>query len=68
MKQYKVSRGSRKVVITAGLAFSSRLYVNRGETSTTICAKHKTLSGAHKWAAKVLSEGAHIAKATGDPL
>jgi hypothetical protein len=31
--------------------FESRLYVNKGETATLICAKHKTLAGAQKWAA-----------------
>lgn len=32
--------------------FESRLYVSGGETVTTICAKHKSLAAATKWAEK----------------
>lgn len=49
--------GSRQVVTCENNpgSFSSRLYVNRGETATLTAAKHKTLAGARKWAAKVLT-------------
>lgn len=49
--------GSREVVSTANDAssiWSSRLYVNHGETATLTCAKHKTQAGAVKWAKKTL--------------
>ena len=55
MTQHEVVQGSRKVIITGDAVFSSRLYVNNGETATLICAKHKTLAGAQKWAAKALA-------------
>lgn len=35
--------------------YESRLYVNNGETATLSCAKHKTLAGAKKWAAKAVA-------------
>jgi hypothetical protein len=34
--------------------FESRLYVNNGETATLICRKHKTQTGAIRWAQKIL--------------
>lgn len=47
--------GSRVVLSnnqnSAGV-WESRLYVSGGETATTICAKHKSLKAAQKWAAK----------------
>lgn len=60
MKVYetKATTGSRKVITTSNdgvTGFSSRLYVNNGETATTISANHQTLKGAQKWAAKVLA-------------
>lgn len=36
--------------------WESRLYVNRGETATTVNAKHKTLKSAEKWAKKQVLE------------
>lgn len=59
MKTHKTQNGSR-VVITLEkeggfrFPFSSRLYVNHGETATLITAKHKTMAGVQKWAAKVM--------------
>ena len=53
-----VKKGSREVYIsnqnTAGI-FESRLYVNRGETATLTHASHKTLTGAIRWANKILA-------------
>lgn len=47
--------GSRVVLCSnqnsAG-AWESRLYVSGGETATTVCAKHKTIKAAKKWAEK----------------
>lgn len=63
MKQHEMTNGTRKVVTTEesfmtspdGFKFRSRLYVNKGETATLTCAKHRTMAGARKWAAKVLA-------------
>lgn len=49
--------GSRQVVTTANTSegpWSSRLYVNNGETATLTNASHKTEAGAQKWAKKTL--------------
>jgi hypothetical protein len=55
MKTHNIQNGTRVVIVTEDMGrFSSRLYVNNGETATLICAKHKTLKGAQRWAAKVL--------------
>lgn len=56
MKTHKIQNGSRVVIVTEDMVrFSSRLYVNNGENATLICAKHKTLAGAQRWAAKVMA-------------
>jgi hypothetical protein len=56
MKQFEIIKGSRVVTgfSNDGSNWSSRLYVNHGETATLTCANHKTLNGAQKWAKKVL--------------
>lgn len=57
MQMIETTKGSRKVISTRngeGCDWSSRLYVNNGETATLTCAKHKSEAGARKWAAKVL--------------
>jgi hypothetical protein len=58
MQTIETTKGSRKVISTSngeGYDWSSRLYVNGGETATLICAKHKSEAGVRKWAAKVLA-------------
>ena len=58
MQQFETTKGSRKVISSRndeGHEWSSRLYVNYGETATLVCAKHKSEGGARKWAAKVLA-------------
>lgn len=50
-------RNDGRVVISYsndGSKWSSRLYVNDGETATLTNAKHKTRKGAEAWARKVL--------------
>ncbi|MET3996617.1 hypothetical protein ABID65_008294 [Bradyrhizobium sp. S3.9.2] len=58
MNKVIAQNGSRVVrtcnMNSAGL-FESRLYVNKGDTATLICAKHKTLAGAQKWASKAVA-------------
>ena len=57
-KQIEITKGSRIVKSFTngeGYSWTSRLYVNNGETATLTCAKHKTEAGARKWAAKVLA-------------
>jgi hypothetical protein len=61
MVQHTVNHpnGRTKVHITANKEegpFSSRLYVNGGETATNTTAKHTTLKGAKKWADKVMKK------------
>lgn len=59
MFQNTISQDRREVQITANSAsgpFSSRLYVNGGETPTLVTAKHKSLSGAVAWAKKVVAQ------------
>jgi hypothetical protein len=47
--------GRRLIVTTEQNGhFASRLYVNGGETATTLCAKHKTFNGAENWALNIL--------------
>lgn len=51
--------GTRHVVTSANTdagPFSSRLYVNRGNTATLTAATHKTLKGATKWARKAVDQ------------
>lgn len=56
MKTHKIQNGSRLAIVTEDMGrFSSRLYVNNGETATLICAKHKTMDGVQRWASKVLA-------------
>jgi hypothetical protein len=52
------SRDGKRVVRVSsqGRAFSSRLYVNGGETATLVTAKAQTEAGARKQAAKMLGE------------
>lgn len=57
MFQTTIKQGSRQVVIRANDAqgpFTSRLYVNNGETATLLTKKAATLKGAQKQAAKML--------------
>jgi hypothetical protein len=57
MFQTSIKKGSREVIISANTdagPFSSRLYVNNGETATLVAAKAKTLKGARKQAEKML--------------
>lgn len=54
--QIKTAQNGSRLVISNnqnsdGL-WESRVYVSFGETATTICAKHKTLASAQKWADK----------------
>ena len=61
MVQHTVTHpnGRTKVHITANQKegpFSSRMYVNGGETATNTSAKHKTLTGAKKWADKAMKK------------
>lgn len=58
MFQKSIKQGSREVVISANTGagpFSSRLYVNHGETATLETAKAKTLKGAEKQAERMLA-------------
>lgn len=58
MQFKEIAKGTRKVVATRNddnSEWQSRLYVNNGETATLTNAKHKTLKGVEKWAAKVLA-------------
>jgi hypothetical protein len=58
MIQFETRTGSRVVIATSngeGCGWSSRLYVNGGETATLTAAKHKSEAGARKWAAKILA-------------
>ncbi len=58
MAQFETTKGSRKVISFSngeGYGWSSRLYVNNGETATLTCAKHKTENGARAWADKTLA-------------
>jgi hypothetical protein len=53
-----VKSGTKQVYIVRyneGGKYHSRLYVNSGQTATLRTAKHTTLSGAKKWADKVLA-------------
>lgn len=57
MQMFETIKGSRKVISSRngeGYEWSSRLYVNNGETATLTCAKHKTEKGARAWADKTL--------------
>lgn len=57
-QQIETTAGSRKVISFRngeGYTWSSRLYVNHGETATLTSAKHKSEAGVRKWAAKVLA-------------
>jgi hypothetical protein len=59
MIQQQVTQGSRKVIITANSQegpFYLRLWVNNGDTATTIASKAKTLSGALKQADRMLAK------------
>lgn len=61
MATIKITSGSRIVISSRneeGCIWSSRLYVNNGETATLIAAKHSTENGVRKWAAKALANAA----------
>ena len=52
-----VEQGSRQVVISANTEqgpFTSRLYVNSGETATSMSKKAKSLKGARRQALKLM--------------
>lgn len=56
--QKAIEQGSRQVIISANTEqgpFTSRLYVNYGETATQVVRKAKTLKGAEKQAKKMLT-------------
>ena len=56
--QIETTLGSRKVISSRnsdGAIWWSRLYVNHGETACHQSAKHSTVAGAKKWAAKILA-------------
>lgn len=56
MKQFETRIGSRVVITTEqDGTFSSRLYVNGGDTACFQNAEHKTLQGAQRWANKTLA-------------
>ena len=56
MKQYRIAKGSRVVIITEdGGTFSARLYVNHGETATLQRWKGTTQAGAERWALRRLN-------------
>lgn len=58
MIDFVTQKGSRVVISWSqdgGRNWSSRLYVNGGETATTTEAKHKTRKGAEGWAKKILA-------------
>lgn len=58
MQTTTITNGTRQVVTSyepeTGV-YSSRLYVNSGETATFQTAKHRSESGVAKWAGKVLA-------------
>jgi len=58
MIQVEVWNGSRLAIITANDEegpYSTRIYVNHGQTATTQSAKAKTLKGAKKQAARLFA-------------
>lgn len=55
MKTFTITIGNRSVkIVHNGGIFNSRLYVNAGDTATTIAAKAKTMQGAVKQAERML--------------
>ena len=56
MSKEITTQSGTKIVITtvSGALFSSRLYVNGGETATLVAAKHKSEKGAVAWAKKAV--------------
>ena len=61
MKQDRISKGSRVVVICedseSRMRFSARLYLNHGETPSAFPAfKGKTRQGAEAWARRMLDK------------
>ena len=56
MNQFKITNGSRKVVIISQDGnVDARLYVGNGEIATPTSWNGKTEVGARKWACKVLA-------------
>ena len=59
MAQFETKSGSKLVRSASngsGSPWSSRLYVNGGDTATLTAAKHKSEAGARAWADKVLAQ------------
>ena len=59
MFQREINKGGAQVMISANDAqgpFTSRLYVNYGETATATARKAKTLKGAERQAKKMIAE------------
>lgn len=58
MQTIEIANGTRKVIASRNDSeskWSARLYVNDGETATTVTAKFKTEDGVRDWAAKQLN-------------
>ena len=59
MQTIKTVNGSQQVISTRnadGCVWTSTVYVNNGETITGVTAKHTTVAGVKRWAAKQLSK------------
>lgn len=55
MQTIKIINGTRQVIASRNdesSKWSSRVYVNGGETATLVTAKHSTDKGVRAWAAK----------------
>jgi hypothetical protein len=70
MQTFQTRNGSHLVRSNSYLdgRWSSRLYVNDGETATLIAAKHKTREDAERWARKVLASPAAARAHAGEAL
>lgn len=58
MQTITITNGTRQVISSRNDELSkwtSRLYVNGGETATLVSAKHSTDKGVRAWAAKVMA-------------
>jgi hypothetical protein len=57
-QQIEIKAGNRLVIASRNdetYPWSSRLYVNGGETATLTSAKHKSEAGVRRWAERVLA-------------
>lgn len=57
--RFETRDGSHVVITTHGDGtplYRSRLYVNNGETATSIAASHYTLDGAVRWITRTLND------------